>query len=584
MHLLTGGPHDAPARHQTLRGAIAWSYELLSPDERASLRTLAVFVGGFTLEAVQSVVERRRFARRAPPPRLLDLLTALVDQSLVFRAPLAAGKDRFGMLETVREFALEQLSDSDEEDQARSAHAAYFLALAEAAAPHVSGPQQVAWLNQLEAEMANLRAALATLSDRQDLEQALRLAGALGPFWRRHGHFREGQAWLERLFAAVAAGDSPEVTAVARARACSAAGELAWAQGDFARAVLLHDAARDLYALAGDERGVAFSLYHLANGAKLRGQMTLAVARYEESLARYEALADPWGTAASRHALALMALDAGDFARAEALLSTEIAAIRQIGDRWLLGASLANLGMAIARQGDFARTAVPLDEALALMRTLGERRWTAHILSFQGLLAGWRGERAAARAALHEALIQAQELGVRFYVAEIIERIAALQVTSDDAAKAVWLFGAAEALRETIGSPPLPPDRNDADRAIAAAKASLGQDAFVAAWAAGCASSTDDTVTEALALTAAQAPQAAAGSIARVPPAADPDLTFREQEVLALLCQRLTDAEIAQRLFLSPRTASSHVGNILAKLGAANRRKAAALAVRNGLV
>jgi non-specific serine/threonine protein kinase len=535
---------------------------------------LAAFSGGWTLDAAVAV-------SGIPLPDALAHLEALVDQSLVFRAP-GPSADRFGILETVRDFALEQLRDSGEEARARRAHAMYFLELAETAAALISGSQQVDWLNRLEAEMANLRAALGTLLDLQEYEQALRLGGALGPFWRRHGHFREGRAWLDRLFAALPVKESPAVSAVAQARAYSAAGELAWVQGDFARAVDLHAVARDLFVLAGDERGVAFSLYHLATGAKLQGDMALAVNRYQESLARYQALSDQWGMATLRHALASLALDAGDFARAEALLSAEIEAIRQIGDRWLLGASLANLGMSVARQGEFARASRFLDEALALMRVLGERRWSAHILSFQGLIAGWRGDRVTALAAFHEALTLAHELGVQFYVAEIIERVAGLLATGDDATKATWLFGAAEALRDAIGSPPLPADRDAMAPAIASVRAKLGPDAFTSIWAAGRTCPIDEVVADTLTLTSA--PPSRSTVRAASPAVMAPDLTRREREILELLCQRRTDVEIAAQLFISPRTASHHVANINAKLGARNRREAAAIAARQGLV
>jgi predicted ATPase/DNA-binding CsgD family transcriptional regulator len=583
LPVLTRGSRDAPARQHSLRDTIAWSHDLLSAEERNLFRRLAVFAGGFTLEAAAAVGSRESKVEspteRFTSDSVLDLVTSLAEQSLLVPAAIEAADDRFFMLETVREFALEQLIASGEERQARDAHAAYALALAEDAEPRLSGADQIVWLRRLEAEHANLRAALEHLTAQGAWEPALRLAGALGPFWRLHGHFGEGRQWLERLVAS----DPPRESAAspaARAKACAAAGVLAWMQGEFAQATARHEMARDLFAAAGDARGVALSHNQLATAAKLRGDLALASALYDESLTRFSALDDVWGKAAVRHACASLALDSGDFGRAESLLAGEIAAMRAIGDRWLLGAALCNLGMAIARRGGPAEAGPLLAEALDLMRAIGERRWIAHIRSFQGLLAAWRGERDVAFAAFREALTLARELGVQFYICEVIERIAALLATGDDPAGAARLFGAAETLRQAIGSPPLLPDRDDAASGIAAARAALGEEAFAAAWAAGRALAAEDAVTEALARTAPAPParqdrQLAASSAA-------PALTAREQEVLALLSHRLTDFEIAERLFISPRTVNSHVSRVIEKLGADNRRDAAAIAARYG--
>jgi predicted ATPase len=410
LRLLTRASRDAPARHQTLREAVAWSYDLLSREEQRLFRRLAVFVGGFTLEGAEALG-----GGSATPstPSIVDLLASLGEQSMLSSPTLTGGRDRFAMLETVREFALEMLIGGQEAPQARYAHGAYFLGLAEEAEPHLTGRDQIQWLDRLEAEHANLHAALEFFAGHGMTEEALRLAGALGPFWWRHGHFQEGRQWLERLLAAE--GAHPELISEAvRAKAFTASGILAWTRGEFERAAVDHETAWAAFAAARDERGLAYSLYQLGNAAKMQGAMDLATTRYEASLERYCAIADVWGMAALRHALAALALDTGDFRRSEALLADEVAAVRSTGDRWLLGATLCNLGMAVARQGDLDRAAPHLDEALELMRSVGERRWIAHMRSFQGLLAGWRGDSVAALTAFREALLLAQELDVRF--------------------------------------------------------------------------------------------------------------------------------------------------------------------------
>jgi predicted ATPase/DNA-binding CsgD family transcriptional regulator len=611
LHVLTRGSRDAPVRHHTLREAIAWSYDLLSRNEQRLFRQLAVFAGGFTLEAAEAIGvdwgeaalagdgEERRGG--APHPLLLhssvppgsterptqrshtviDLLASLAEQSLIARVVRPSDDDRFVILETVREFALEALVASGEEAQTRSAHAAYFLSLAEEAEPHLAGQDQVTWLHRLDADHANLRAALSLFTAQGMLEQGLRLAGALGPFWWRHGHFHEGRRWLELLLPAESSTPSIASAAV-RAKAFTAAGILAWAHGDFARADACHETAREAFATVGDDRGVAHSLYQLATGAKMRGDLDLAAAQYEASLARYRAVGDVWGMAAVRHAFAVLALDAGDVGRSEALLAAEIAAVRSTGDRWLLGATLGNLGMAIARQGELHRGTPLLEEALELMRSVGERRWIAHIRSFQGLLAGRRGDSVAALTAFREALLLAQELAVRFYSIEVIERIAALLVANGQPRSAVRLFAAAASWRHAIAAPALPADRDDAEHAIAAARTTLGESTFSRAWAAGRALSGAEAVTEALALTT---DLLRTGDTSEVDVnQAAPVLTMRERDVLMLLCRRYTDAEIACQLFIGLRTVNHHVSNVLGKLGASNRREAAALAARHALV
>jgi DNA-binding CsgD family transcriptional regulator len=229
-----------------------------------------------------------------------------------------------------------------------------------------------------------------------------------------------------------------------------------------------------------------------------------------------------------------------------------------------------------------------LDEALTIFITIGERRWEAHTRSFQGLLAMWRGDFAQAHVALREALRIAHELGVPFFVAEILERLAALLAPRGNAAPAARFLGAAEGLRAAIGSPPLPADRLTRDQAVAAARQALGAEGWAAAFALGHDLPLAQVVAEALATRVGSAAGyvPAAGILTVVPsppPGASLGLTDREREVLAMLCQRLTDQEIAERLFISRRTSSAHVAHILGKLGAANRREAAAVAARLGV-
>jgi predicted ATPase/DNA-binding CsgD family transcriptional regulator len=599
LRLLTRGPRDASPRHQALRDTIAWSHDLLSDTEQRLFRRLAVFASGFTLEAAEWVkrrggeeARRRGGEGNGPSSRLLasspslDLVASLVEQSLLIRREEPDGEVRFAMLETIKEFAAEQLAASGEETATRDAHAAYFLRLAEVAEPRVHGPEQAVWLNRLEAEHANLRAALAWFRERGDRGRALRLAAALGLFWRWHCHFAEGRRWLEHLLDDPGPEPSP-AEQIPRARALCAVAALAWAQGDFDRATARLETSIALFAAAGDTRGLAFARYYLAHQVKMQGDLARAEALYAASLAEFESLADAWGIATLQHSLGLLVLDGGDPLRAEPILAANVARARGVGDRWLLAATLCGLGVAAGRLGQFGRADPLLAEALALFITIGERRWEAHTRSFQGLLALWRGDLDGSHAALREALRLAHELGVPFFVAEILERLAALLVRCGETAPAARFLGAAEGLRAAIGSPPLPADRLTRDQTTFAAQQALGAEGWSAAFALGRDLPVAQIVAEALATrigpTATRPPAATTLKVVPSPSGEPLGLTGREREVLAMLCQRLTDQEIAERLFISRRTSSAHVAHILGKLGAANRREAAVVAARLGL-
>jgi non-specific serine/threonine protein kinase len=449
LQLLTSGPRDAPARHQTLRAAIDWSYELLSADEQRLFHRLGVFAGGFTLEAAEATCAQDNEV----DPALLDLLACLVDQSLAHRVETGAGESRFGMLESIREYALERLVAGDDEVSTRERHARYFLALAEDAEPELTRQQQSFWLAKLEREHDNLRTALAWFESADDMAAAWRLAGALWRFWATHGHFREARERLDRLLAR----PSNEPNGAARAKALHAAGSLAFLQGDLTAARALYEGSLSVRRALGDQSTVASLLSNLGIIARQQRDDSAAVALHEQSLAIRRALGDRWGISNSLSNLGLVYLEQGNHARARAMFEESLAIKGDLGDSWSTANTVHNLANAVREQGEFARAHSLYADSLAVMLELGDRRAVAFLL----------------------------------------EDLACLGAMSGNAARALNLAAAADALRESSGAPLLPADRLSLDRWLASARSTLGESA-TAAWTAGRTLPFDDAVALAL--------------------------------------------------------------------------------------
>jgi predicted ATPase len=331
LSLLTGGARDLPARQQTLHSTIDWSYDLLEPAERTLFARLAVFVGGCSLEAVEAVCNVGDDLLLDPSAgsgqAVLDALALLVDKSLLRQAEGPDGEPRFTMLETIREYAAERFETSGDAECWRQRHAGYSLALAEQAAPELTGPRQAAWLERLERDHDNLRAALGRALERDQTELGLRLAGALGRFWEIRGHLREGQGWLERALSRW-----PEAPAAARAAALNAAGSLAYHACAYERAATLHQEALSLRRVLGDRRGVAVSLHDLGITALHLGDLDRSEALCAEGRAIWRELGDQRGVAISLNSSAILARNRGDHERARAYYEESLALFRGIGD------------------------------------------------------------------------------------------------------------------------------------------------------------------------------------------------------------------------------------------------------------
>jgi non-specific serine/threonine protein kinase len=529
LWLLTGGPRDQPARLRSMRDAIAWSHDLLGPAEQVLFRRLAVFAGGCTLEAAEAVG-----GEEGQTASVIDLVGSLVDQSLLHRDVAPGREPRYRMLETVREYALDRLEASGEAEPMRARHAGHFVGLAEAAGPFLQWQRDTdASVLRLNADVDNLRAAVAWASDGGALATFLRLAAALRPFWTMSGRWREGKAWIDRAVAACDAAPLPLRTAVIR--------EAAWS----ARGLGEHDRAEAL------------------------GQKALTLAREQGD------------TAAMVHALTLlgwMAEDQDHFARARLLHAEALELGRLLGDPAWTAYLLRNSGVQAFLIEEIETAQRWMEEALALFRREGYRYGAAIVLADLAQIALRRREYAQAAALWQESL------GLRWHASGLhacLEGLAAIATAWGEEAWAARLLGAAEVHRERLSHPMVPRKVPEYQRMVTGLRAALGEDAFAAGWAAGRLLSPDEARAEAI-----RVMDAIRGGTEPVPPArvADHGLTPREREVLRLLADGLSNRQVAEALFISPRTVDNHVSNLLAKLDVASSRAAVAEARRRSIL
>jgi predicted ATPase/class 3 adenylate cyclase len=468
LKLLTAGPRDLPARQQTLRSAIGWSFDLLAPAEQELFRCLAVFAGGWTLEAAEAVCA----ATGDPESDVLEGLGSLVDKSLAQRYEVGTLREpRFRMLQTIREYALEQLGASEagaagaagasggrpEAEALRRSHAVYYLEMAEQAEPFLTRLEQGIWLERLEREHDNLRAALGWARERGEVALGLRLAGALWRFWYTRGYLSEGRSWLEGMLALSDSAGS-DVARPLRTKVLYGAATLASTQDNFDRAIDLWEASLALSREVGDNKVAASALNALGLTALQQGDVEGAATRFEESLA----------------------------------LS------RELGDPWAIARALNSLGQTAYVQADYDQAEALFEECLALMRQAGSVSHSAVTLLYLGHVARERGEPARALALSQEGLALSQGLGDKLRMVRGLEGLATAAAALGQAERAVRLLGAAASVRDVLGSARHPMDRSAVERAEGALRAALGDAAYAAAWNAGRALSLEEAVYEAL--------------------------------------------------------------------------------------
>ena len=579
LDLLADWPRDAPARLQTMRQAIEWSYDLLDTSAQALLRHLAIFVGGFSLHALDAVGGASSSA--TTPDRLNgDLgetvfagLGALVGSSLVRAEEQPDDERRFSMLATVREYALERLEGAGEAAEARRRHAAYCLSLVDAEDPGQNLPGEM--LDRLQAEHDNLRAALRwTLDD--DPESALRLAGGLWRFWSQRGYWNEGRTWLEQ---AIAGGSF--APADVRAAALGGVGQIAIDQGDFMEGRRRLEESLALARQAGDERWAARTLRTLGVIASNQSEFARAVELFDEALVQFRAMPEPAGIGRCLNDLALVADRLGHVSQAIAYYEEALGLARLTDDRTFASLILSNLGGAYINSGELARGQALTEEALLQSRRLGDDLGEAINLYNLGDCVRQRGEVVSARDRYRESLTITAQLDEQQLSSRILDRIAELLVTSGLPRFAAHLLGAAAAARRAIGDELFPSEEAFVVETTETTRTALGDEAFAAAWDAGASLSLDEAIAEALAM---DLPGEIVAQTAETAAIADLGLTAREVEVLHLVAKGWSDKEIGSALAISPNTASRHVAALRSKLDAPSRTWAVTVARELGLL
>jgi non-specific serine/threonine protein kinase len=551
LHFLTTGSRTAPQRQQTLRATLDWSYELLSESERLVFERLAVFAGGLTLEAAEGIVEgateRRREGETSStqhsdsPTLFLDTLTHLVDKSLLTFHP-APDEPRYRMLETIRQYALEKLTERGTVADARDCHLDYFCELAERAEPQLQSTGQVMWFNRLESELDNVRAALDWTLAPGDVTGArttagLRLAAALLSFWDSRGYPYEG---IERLKFLLAQAEQLGLADRACAKALHSLGAMEWG----------------------------------------RGRHTEARVHLERALALGHILGDQWIIADALRNLGSVLIAQGEFARGIPLLEQSTAVWQRMGKQGIhgLGWSLTALGGAAMLSGDYARAQTALEEAEQLFARVDNKNYLAYVLRRLSQIALHQNDPARAQQLVRQSLQLNIQVSSQRGIAACVAVMAAVALKQEQPLRAAKFLGAASSLIEQMGERLTPVDQVEFEGTLSQTQARLGGATFDSAFAQGQAQSSDQIIREALAFGESEPPESPRAARRRARTEFG-GLTAREREVAALIAQGSSNREIAAALIVGLKTVEAHISHIFSKLGFTSRAQIAAWAV-----
>jgi predicted ATPase/class 3 adenylate cyclase len=492
LKLLTGGARDLPERQRTLRGAIEWSHALLDEGEQVLFARLAVFSGGRTLEAIEAICD----AEGDLPVDAFEGISSLLDKSLLRQEEGPNEEPRFVMLETIHEFAREKLGESPEAEEIKRVHAEYFLTLVEEAYPELRGPDQLEWLERLEAEHDNTRAALSWALEHKEVEVALRMGGALSWFWEVRGHHSEGRRWLEEVLGLDGRGSRES-----RAMALAGIGSLAEEQGDLDRAKEACEEGLELLANEEANEGSEAKLClldRLGWVALRREEYGQATEVFEESLALSREMSDSWWLASSLSNLAAVSGFRGDSERATELYEESMDLFRELGDKQNLAYCLSNLAMVVYSEGDLGRAAKLTEESVALQRELGTRGGVSLALCNLGWIALLQDDLGRAADLYRESLSLSGDTGLNLIVQSVLEGFACVAAAKGETERAARLWGAAQVLHETKSIPRDPDFLAEADARISAVRSGMGEEPWEAAWRKGRAMTLDEAVSYAM--------------------------------------------------------------------------------------
>lgn len=611
LQLLTSGTRDMPVRQQTLRNTLDWSYNLLAAKEQQLFRALSVFVSGFTLEALEAV----SYTGDEQTAEVLNTLTSLIDNSLLYQTEREGEDQRFMMSEIVREYGLMRLHESGEAEENRRRHATYYLARVEEAETNLKGAQQIVWLTSLEREWGNLQAALEWLIEHEETEQTLRFCGALWWFWRLRDYWSEGQRWLNTALELKQIG----TPTVARAKALCGAGDLAYCQGDYTKARILLEECITLCRMLDIKKELIIALITSGMLLHMQGDSVAAHGLLQEGESLCRTPASDWELSYLLHELAQISIDEGDLQRATEYSKEGLALARSLGDRFLIATILNILGNIVSLRDDLIQatqytqdmlssarelghkllTALALQklayykalqgdltlgrhaqEALTLVRGLSDKVYITTTLYILGYIALRQDNLEQAAVCHSEGLSLALEIGNEKQIGQHLIGLARVAATKGRTEQAARLFGAASA-RLDVNASMNSSERAEYEHDVIKVRAQLGDSAFKILWNEGYALIPE----QALARSQPDlSPEANPNTKANPRPEYPEGLTSREVEILRLVAHGFTDAQIAERLVISPRTVNTHITSIYRKIGATSRSSATRYAIERKLI